>query len=216
MARRRKVHNTSCLCLANQSRLATSLSLPPPKLQKHSPITIPEKSFKRLLGTFRSNIPEDLISTPRRTTRTKPKAADISKEVSQLCTKVESSVSHEYTVKTLQQLLVLHDRKESLELVIAATFLILSSWKDGSRRKITAGERKKVMEAFDGRFSTKEVNEWITIIEKDLEDLNWFEQHPITNLVPRKRKAEDDIRKVKLAKNISGVGIMVWPFQVVC
>src|SRR5947207_9732825 len=47
------------------SRLATSLNLPPPKLLKHAPITIPQKSFKRLLGTFRTTIPQDLISTPR-------------------------------------------------------------------------------------------------------------------------------------------------------
>jgi hypothetical protein len=100
-------------------------------------------------------------------------------------------------------------RPESLDLIIAATFLICTSWKEGTRRKLATGERKKVIESFDERFTTKEVNEWIDIIEKDLEKLNWFENHPVMNVESRKRKAENDTRKVKLVKNISGVGIMV-------
>lgn len=117
-------------------------------------------------------------------------------------------MSHEYFIKTMQPLLALH-RMESLELIIAATFLILSSWKEGTRKKITTGERKKVIEAFDERFSTKEMNEWIGMIEGDLEKLKWFERYPVMNVEPRKRKAENDTKKVKMVKNISGVGIMV-------
>ena len=195
------------------SRLATSLNLPPPKLLKHAPITIPQKSFKRLLGTFRTSIPQDLISAPRRT-ETKPKPTDVSREVTQLCTKVESSVSQEYLLKTLNALLDLNRIRESLHVIIAATFLMVSSWKDGSRKKITANERKKVIEAFDERFSNKELNDWSRIIEEELDEIKWFEKHPATMIVERKRKAENDIRRVKLVKNTSGVGIMVWFYGV--
>lgn len=193
---------------STNSRLSTSLSLPPPKLLKHSPITIPQKSFKRLLGTFRTTIPQDLISTPRRTA-TKPKPTDVSREVTQLCTKVESSVSPEYLLNILNALLDPNRVKESLHVIIAATFLIVSSWKDGSRRKTTANEKKKVVEAFDERFSNKELNDWSRIIEEELDEIKWFEKYPVTVNVERKRKAENDTRKVKLVKNISGVGIMV-------
>jgi hypothetical protein len=184
------------------------LNLPPPKLLKHAPITIPEKIFKRLLGTFRTSIPQDLISTPRRTA-TNPKATDISREVTQLCTKLESSVSHEYLLKTLNALLNPNRIKESLHVIIAATFIITSSWKDGSRRKPTANERKKVIEAFDERFSNKELNDWSRIIEEELDEIKWFEKHPVTMNVERKRKADNDTRRIKFVKNTSGVGIMV-------
>jgi hypothetical protein len=193
---------------STNSRLATSLSLPPPKLLKHAPITIPQKSFKRLLGTFRTSIPQDLISTPRRTA-TKPKPTDVSREVTQLCTKVESSVSQEYLLKTLNALLNPNRIKESLHVVIAATFLVVSSWKDGSRKKTTTNERKKLIEVFDERFSNKELNDWSRIVEEELEEIKWFEKHPVTTSIERKRKAENDTTRVKLVKNTSGVGIMV-------
>ena len=145
------------------------------------------------------------------------KDADISKEIVQLCTKTGSTISQSYLTKTLESLLPLHRRKESVQLLIAATFLIVSSWKDGVRRKITAPEKKKVVDAFDEQFTGKEINDWIRVVEDDLEDLRWFEECPVTHVEPRKkRKADGEIGKgvkmTKSGKNISGIGNMVSSF----
>ena len=144
------------------------------------------------------------------------KDADISKEIVQLCTKTGSTISQSYLTKTLESLLPLHPRKESVQVLIAVTFLIVSSWKDGARRKITAPEKKKVVDAFDEQFTGKEINDWIRVVEDDLEDLRWFESFPVTNIEPRKRKADGEIGKgvklTKSGKNISGVGNMVYSF----
>ena len=130
----------------------------------------------------------------------------MSKEISQLCSKIECPVSQSYFAKILDPLLTRHPRRESVDVIIAATFLILTTYKDGTQRKISLTDKRKVMEAFDGRFQGKELNEWMRVIEGDLEDMNWFEQNPIES---RKRKVEGE-KKGKLAKNISGVGIMVY------
>jgi hypothetical protein len=142
------------------------------------------------------------------------KGADISKEIVQLCTKTGSTLSQSYLMKTLESLLVRHPRKESVQVLIAATYLIVSSWKDGARRKITASEKKKVMAAFDEQFTGKEISDWIRIVEGDLEDLKWFDRFPVTDIEPRKRKSDGEIgnggKMIKAGKNISGVGNMVF------
>jgi hypothetical protein len=153
-------------------------------------------------------VPENLIAMSR-TSPNHEKSVDIAREVSRLCTKIECSVAQGYLVKTLRPLIALHRHKGSLPVIIAATFLVVSSWKDGSRKKITSTERKKVIEAYGEQFSNKELNDWIGIVEKDLGELEWFERNPVSNVEPRKRKAEDDDKPVKLAKNITGLGIMV-------
>jgi len=191
-------------------RLATTLNLPPPKLSKSTPITIPEKRFRLLLGTFRTGIPGDSITTTQR-----EKRLDVSKEISQLCTKIECPVSQSYFARVLELVLARHPRRESADVIIAATFLILTTYKDGAEKKLAATEKKKVIEAFDGRLQSKEVSEWMRVIEVDLEEMKWFERYPIETGIAesRKRKSEGDIKngKRKLAKNISGVGIMVCP-----
>lgn len=199
-------------------RLGTTLNLPQPKLHKHAPITIPQKNFKRLLGTFRASIPED-VTTPRKSRAVK--AADVTKEIVQLCTKMGSPISQSYLAKTLEPLQLIHPRKESLQLLIAATFLIVSSWKGGAQQKITTPQKKKIVEAFDEQFTGKEVTEWIRVVEGDLEDLKWFERFPIPSGVePRKRKADGEIsngvKTMKLEKNITGVGNMVLAFRGRC
>ena len=107
--------------------------------------------------------------------------------------KMGSTVSQNYLAKILEPLLWLHSRIESVQVLVAATFLIVSSWKDGARRKITAPEKKRVVEAFDEQFTAKEITEWIRVVEGDLEDLNWFEKFPVASasVEPRKRKAEE-------------------------
>jgi hypothetical protein len=209
MAGRRKVSRTSIICLT--CRLGTTLNLPLPKLHKHAPISIPQKNFKKLLGTFKASIPEDITARPRSRSA---KGADITKEIIQLCTKIGSAVSQSYLAQILEKLVLLHPRKESVQVLLAATFLIVSSWKDGARRKVTAPEKKKVMDAFDEQFTAKELTEWIRIVEEDLEDMKWFESFPVPNSEPRKRKAEGEAeigaKMMKLGKNISGVGNMVF------
>ena len=192
-------------------RLATVLNLPPPKLSKSTPITIPEKPFRRLLGTFRTAIPGDLITAP--TTTRGEKQLDVSKEISQLCTKIQCPVSQSYFANVLDPILARHSRRESVDVIIAATFLILTTYKDGTQKNLSPTDKKKVIEAFDGRFQSKEVSEWMKVIKEDLEEMKWFERNPIDTGIAesRKRKSEGDIKnkKGKLAKNISGVGIMV-------
>jgi hypothetical protein len=190
-------------------RLATILNLPPPKLSKSTPITIPEKRFRLLLRTFRTDIPGDLISAPKTTIRGE-KRLDVSKEISQVCTKIECPVSQSYFANVLDPILSHHSRRESVDVIIAATFLILTTYKDGTQKKLSPTDKKKVIDAFDGRFQSKEVSEWMRVIGGDLEEMKWFERNPIES-GSRKRKSEGDIRnkKGKLAKNISGVGIMV-------
>jgi hypothetical protein len=193
-------------------RLATVLNLPPPKLSKSTPITIPEKGFRLLLGTFRTAIPADLITAPT-TTKRGEKRLDVSKKISQLCTKIQCPVSQSYFANVLDPILARHSRRESVDVIIAATFLILTTYKDGTQKKLSPTDKKKVIEAFDGRFQSKEVSDWIRVIEGDLEEMKWFERNPIETGIAesRKRKSEGDIKnkKGKLAKNISGVGIMV-------
>jgi len=188
--------------------LGTVLGLPAPKLHKHSPVPIPEKVFKRILGTFKNSVPLEL---PRRVeTTVDVKSEDVKKEVSQLCTKLGTVVSEGYILKTLDPILQAHPRRDSLHVIIAGTFLIISSHKDEQIRKLSVSEKKKVLDAFDGRFTNKDLIEWMKIIESELEESKWFEQFPVTNVeLSRKRKIEGDTRKVKLAKNISGIGIMV-------
>lgn len=125
-------------------------------------------------------------------------------------------MSQNYFVKTIEAVLSGH-RKESLHLIVAATFLIVSSRKeDGTRRKIGNAEKKRVIDAFDERFSSKELNDWVRVIEDDLTNMNWFEENPLTIAEPGKRKAENEGEKaVKLAKNISGVGNMVSRLRIV-
>jgi hypothetical protein len=194
-------------------RLATVLNLPPPKLSKSTPITISEKRFRLLLGTFRIAIPADLITAPRTSTRREKRLLDVSKEISQLCTKIQCPVSQSYFANVLDPILARHSRRESVDVIIAATFLILTTYKDGTQKKLSPTDKKKVIEAFDGRFQSKEVSDWIRVIEGDLEEMKWFERNPIETGIAesRKRKSEGDIKnkKGKLAKNISGVGIMV-------
>ena len=164
-----------------------------------------------MLGTFRTGIPAELISSP--TSKRGEKRVDVSKEISQLCTKVECPVSQGYFARVLDPLLARHTRMESVHVIIAATFLFLTTYKDGTRKKLSPTDKKKVMEAFDGRFQGKELSEWMRVIDGDLEDMKWFERNPIESgiIESRKRKSEADVtnEKGKLAKNISGVGIMV-------
>jgi len=111
---------------------------------------------------------------------------------------------------TLDPILQAHPRRDSLHIVVAATFLTISSHKEGVVRKPSSTERKKVIDAFNGRFTNKDLMEWIKIVESELDESRWFRRFPVTNAdSPNKRKAEGDTRKVKVAKNISGIGIMV-------
>jgi hypothetical protein len=48
-------------------------------------------------------------------------------------TKIYCPLLLEYFIKTSQPLVVLHRRKELVGVIIVATFLVLSSWKDGKR-----------------------------------------------------------------------------------
>ena len=46
----------------------------------------------------------------------------------------------------------------------------------------------------------KELNDWMKVIEKDLDDMKWFEEHPASSeQIPRRKEQ---------IKNISGIGIM--------
>lgn len=164
--------------------------------------------FKRILGTFKASIPEDLpIKAPAKLS---VKSTDVIGVVGQLCTKLGSSISEAYILKTLEPVLQAHPRRESLHVVVAATFFLISSHQIELPRKLSTTERKKMIDAFDGRFTNKELSDWMKVIESDLEESEWFERNPVRNIEStRKRKAEGDTRKVKLAKNITGVGIMV-------
>jgi len=99
-----------------------------------------------------------------------------------------------------------------MRVILGATFLIVSSWKEGVRRKITG--QKRVLEVFDGEFTNRQLNDWIVIIERELEESQWFERNPVAAEEKRGRKrgieAGDggDVKK-RTVKNISGVGIMV-------
>jgi hypothetical protein len=195
--------------------LATVLNLPAPRLEKHSPIPIPEKSFKRILGSFKNSIP-DLELSRRVEEKVTIQSPEVTRQVTQLYSKISPSVLESYFVKTLDGVLRSHPRRDSFHVVIAATFLVVLQNKDGQTRKITSAEKKKLLDAFDGRFTNKEFTEWIKIIETELDESKWFERFPVSIVeTPRKRKAdgEGDVRKVKLAKNVSGIGIMVSLFR---
>jgi hypothetical protein len=110
-------------------------------------------------------------------------------------------VSSGYLTRTLQSLLQRHPRSESLHAIIAATFLLC-------QRKITPAEKKKVTDAFDDRFSSKDLNEWIKVIEKELDDSKWFDNNPIE----RKSKSHE-AKRAKLAEEFTGMGSMVQIFH---
>ena len=115
---------------------------------------------------------------------------------------MESNISSSYLAKTVQPLLQ-GRRPEALHSIIAATFLLTSG------RKITPAEKKKVIDAFDERFSGKELNKWLEIVKNDLEVSNWLEEHPpVTVDRKRARKAVNE-KQGKRVTNISGVGTMV-------
>jgi hypothetical protein len=194
------------------NRLATKLNLPNPKLDKKTPISIPHKLFKTLIGTFKLQIPEDV--TVRTGGVAKVTKEDLANGIRRVC-KVESTVPVSYLEKTLAKLVGLHPRKESLQPLIAATFLIVGSWKDGERRKITTGQRKKVIEAFGGEIASEELSKWIGIVQEDLDEWKWFQKNPVKNIDSRKRKADDEQAQVKPVKSRSGMGIMVWSCYVV-
>jgi hypothetical protein len=84
-----------------------------------------------------------------------------------------------------------------LHAIVAATFLLC-------QRKVTPAEKKKVADAFDDRFSSKDLNEWIKVIEKELDDSKWFDSNPIE----RKSKSHE-AKRVKLAQEFTGMGSMV-------
>jgi hypothetical protein len=126
--------------------------------------------------------------------------------------KVESTVPQSYFEKTLAKLVGFHHRKESLQPLIAATFLIVESWKDGERRKITTAQKKKVIEAFGEEITLEELKMWLDIVETDLIEWKWFEKFPVKNETSRKRKAEDEQVRGKPVKSRSGMGIMVYSF----
>ena len=124
----------------------------------------------------------------------------------------DTQVSETYLLKTLEPLVAAHPQRGSLHVILGATFLIVSSWKEGVRRKITG--QKRVLEVFDGEFTNRQLNDWIVIIERELEESQWFERNPVAAEEKRGRKrgieAGDggDVKK-RTVKNISGVGIMV-------
>ena len=84
---------------------------------------------------------------------------------SQLCTKTTSPISQEYLIKTLKPPVRRHQRNELLDVIVAATLLMLSSWKDGVRQKITLSETKNVVQAFDGKISTKEMKNGLPLLK---------------------------------------------------
>ena len=132
---------------------------------------------------------------------------DIAEEVTRLYAKMECCAPREYLVKTVEEVIVRRQR-ESLQLIIAATYLIISSWKDGIQKSVSAADRKKVMQVYDNRFSSRELNSCIGLVEADLKEIEWFEKNPMAK--SRKRKAENGHDRADLARNISGLGIMVW------
>ena len=212
--RGRKVPPKRVQFTTNARRLATQLNLPAPKLNKNAPITIPQKKFKGLLGTFRSAIPDTLVTTNTPKSQT-PKKEDIQREVAQLCTKMPgSNVSQSYLLHTLEPVVVAHPQPGSFRLILAATFLIVAAWKDGVRRKISG--HKKVVEAFDGEFTNRQLGDWIAIIEREFDESGWFEKNPVTTAEKCGVKrgvvgGEEGNEKKRTVKNISGVGIMVCP-----
>jgi hypothetical protein len=176
----------------------------------------------KLLGTFRSTIPEQILTTPNKpSSQNRVINADmVSNEISKLCTKVETDVSQGYFAKTLEGLIARHKRKESFHVLLAAMFLVISSQKDEGQRKISARDRKKVIDAFDERFSSKELGEWINIVETDLEEMNWFVENPVVRKpveTSRKRKGQvaeadgdgEPVGKRSRLKNFTGIGNMV-------
>jgi hypothetical protein len=92
--------------------------------------------------------------------------------------------------------------------------MIVASWKDGVRQKING--HKKVVDVFDGGFTTRQLGDWIGIIERDLEESGWFEKNPVTTEEKRGVKrglivGDEEGGRKRTVKNISGVGIMVFP-----
>ena len=190
------------------------MNLPAPKLNKKAPISIPEKKFKALLGTFRTCIPDTLVITANDTSprKSRSKTADLQREIAALSTKIPGTqVPETYLFKTLEPLVAAHPQRGSLHVILGATFLIVSSWKDGVRRKITG--QKRVLEVFDGEFTNRQLNDWIGIIERELEESQWFERNPVAAENRGTKRGIDvgeggDVKK-RTVKNISGVGIMV-------
>jgi hypothetical protein len=176
------------------------------------PITIPQKKFKSLLGTFRSTISDTLITTD--TPKLKVPKKDVQREIAQLCAKIPSSnISQSYLLQTLEWVVTAHPQRGAFHVILAATFLIVASWKDGVRRKISG--QKKVVEVFDEGFTNRQLGDWIGIIEVELAESGWFEKNPVTTEEKREIKrglVDGDAVGVKkrAVMNISGVGIMVW------
>jgi hypothetical protein len=149
-------------------------------------------------------------NTPKSNTPKK----DIQREIAQLCNKIPGShVSQSYLLQTLEQLVTAHPQRGASHVILAATFLIVVSWKDGMRRKISG--QKKAVEVFDEAFTNRQLGDWIGIIEGELAELGWFEKNPVTTEGKRGIKRglvdrdEAGVKK-RTVKNISGVGIMVW------
>src|SRR5271156_1433032 len=207
------------LITTNSSSLGTTLSLKKPTLHPKAPITIPRAKFMKLLGNFKSAVPEPILTTPNKTSsQSRVSNADtVSNEISKLCSKVETDVSQAYFAKTLEALLARHTRKESFHVMLAAMFLAISTRKDGGQKKISAGDRKKVIDAFDERFSSKELTHWMVIVEKDFDEMEWFVGNPVMRKTvetqQRKRKGQvagtdedgEPVWKRSKVKNFTGI-----------
>lgn len=162
----RFAHNTFCsqyILLAMEKNTPTSTTSSP----IHDPT---QQTTETITSPFINTLDAD--SHP-------PHLNYISEKVRQLCTKNASPISEEYLIKTLKPVLRHHRRKELVDVLVATTFLIVSSWKMGKRQSITISERKNVVAAFDPKISAKDVKKWISIVGNDLSELNWFQGHPV-------------------------------------
>jgi hypothetical protein len=111
--------------------------------------------------------------------------------------------------------LAAHPQPGSLPVILAATFMIVASWRDGVRRKITG--HRKVVDVFDGGFTMRQLGDWIGILERELDESGWFDKNPVTmedKMKGVKRglvDVDEEGRRKRTVKNISGVGMMVFP-----
>jgi hypothetical protein len=110
--------------------------------------------------------------------------------------------------------LAAHPQPGSFRVIIAATFLIVVSRKDGVPRTISG--YKKAVDAFDSEFTNRRLRDWVGMIEGELYQWGWFEKNPVTTDEQRGVKrgfvdVDEELGKKRTVKNISGVGIMVCP-----
>jgi len=129
----------------------------------------------------------------------------ITAQVSRLCAKMGSSVSQGYLVRTMDCTTRLHPRRESFEVIIAATFLVICA----QRGKVSQVDRKRVLAAFDERFSMRDLLEWVKVVTRDLDAAKWFQEYPVITNV-RTRSGEESRKPTRLAKNVAGLGRMVY------